>query len=92
MLLDGGLVDNIPAFVLDDRPDVVRQVVLMSRPYPPQVVGRQGPRLYLAPLAPLPVSRWDYTRPDLIEATIDRGRREATLHRPALDAVLAEIS
>ncbi|WP_058867538.1 patatin-like phospholipase family protein [Chloracidobacterium thermophilum] len=90
VLLDGGLVDNIPAFVLDDRPEVARQVVLMSRPYPPQVVGRQGRRLYIAPLTPPPVSRWDYTRPDLVEATIEQGRREAALHRVALDAFLAE--
>jgi predicted acylesterase/phospholipase RssA len=90
VLLDGGLVDNIPAFVLDDRPEVARQVVLMSRPYPPQVVGRQGRRLYIAPLTPPPVSRWDYTRPDLVEATIEQGRREATVHRAALDAFLAE--
>ncbi len=92
VLLDGGLVDNVPAFVLDDRPDVARQVVMMSRPYPPQVVGRQGRRLYIAPLTPPPVSRWDYTRPDLVEATIEQGRREAALHRAALEAFLAELS
>ncbi len=90
-LLDGGLVDNVPAFLLDDCPDVARQAVLMSRPYPAEVIGRQGRRLYVAPLAPPPVSRWDYTRPDLVEATIAQGEREARLHRPALDALLAEL-
>lgn len=90
-LLDGGLVDNVPAFLLDDAPAVARQVVLLSRPYPAEVVGRQGRRLYVAPLTPPPVSRWDYTRPELVEATIAQGEHEARLHRPALDALLAEL-
>ncbi|OYT70965.1 MAG: Patatin [Chloracidobacterium sp. CP2_5A] len=90
-VLDGGLVDNVPAFLLDDLPGVTRQAVLMSRPYPAEIVGRQGRRLYVAPLTPPPVSRWDYTRPDLVEATIAQGEREASLHRPALDALLDEL-
>ncbi|MFQ3580898.1 MAG: patatin-like phospholipase family protein [Chloracidobacterium sp.] len=90
-LLDGGLVDNIPAFLLDDISDVQRQVVLMSRTYPAEITGRQRQRLYVAPLTPPPVSRWDYTRPDLVEATIAQGAREAVAHRPALDALLDEL-
>src|SRR6185503_8389291 len=79
-LLDGGLVDNAPAFVADDTPGVERHLVLLTRPYPEASVGRKGNRWYLCPGEPVPISRWEYTRPDLIEATIALGDRDATLH------------
>jgi predicted acylesterase/phospholipase RssA len=87
-LLDGGMVDNVPAFVADALPGVSRNLVLLTRPYPAASVGRKGSRLYVAPAAPVPVSRWDYTRPDLVQATIALGERDADRFRPALDAFL----
>ncbi len=76
-LLDGGLVDNAPAFVAERAVAVRRHLVLLTRPYPPASVGRKGLRWYLCPSEPVPISRWEYTRPDLIEATIALGDREA---------------
>ena len=76
-LLDGGLVDNAPAFLADAIPGVHRQLVLLTRPYPEASVGRKGNRWYVSPGEPVPISRWEYTRPDLIEATIALGDREA---------------
>ncbi|MBI3792584.1 MAG: patatin-like phospholipase family protein [Gemmatimonadetes bacterium] len=89
-LLDGGLVDNVPAFVGDDIPGATRNLVLLTRAYPdtaPQF--ERGKRLYLAPTHPVPVHRWDYTRPDLLEATIAMGAREAAVHRPWVERFLA---
>jgi hypothetical protein len=40
-------------------------------------VGRKGFRWYLSPSEAVPISRWEYTRPDLVEATIALGDREA---------------
>lgn len=77
-LLDGGMVDNVPAFVADDLPGIRRNLVLLTRPYPPALLGRQGNRLYVAPSEPTPITRWDYTAPDRLEATIAMGEREAT--------------
>lgn len=88
-LLDGGMVDNVPAFVAESVPGARRNLVLLTRPYPPGVAGRQGQRLYVSPSRPTPVERWDYTRPDLVDETIAMGEREADLHRSALDALLA---
>lgn len=88
-LLDGGLVDNAPAFVAEQVPGVARTVVLLTRPYPKGSTGRHGRRLYVAPTAPVPVERWDYTRPELVEDTIAMGEREARVHAPPLDALLA---
>ncbi len=76
-LLDGGLVDNAPAFLADRIPGVGRHLVLLTRPYPESSVGRKGNRWYLSPGETVPISRWEYTRPDLIAATIALGHREA---------------
>ena len=83
-LLDGGIFDNVPAFLADEVTDVKRNLVLLTRPYPSQVIGQQGTRLYIAPGEALPVSRWDYTRPELIDATIATGERDAELYAPLL--------
>jgi predicted acylesterase/phospholipase RssA len=88
-LLDGGLVDNVPAFVAEKRPGVRRTIVLLTRPYAPRVLGHRGRRLYLAPTGPTPIGRWDYTRPEALEDTVAMGEAEALVHAPALDAFLA---
>ena len=88
-LLDGGMIDNAPAFVVEERhPEVRRSIVLMSRPYHPSVMGIQGSRLYVAPTRPTPIDRWDYTRPHLLDDTVAMGEREADIHAPLLDAYL----
>ena len=89
-LLDGGMIDNAPAFLVEDESEVRRNLVLLTRPYPPAVIGRQGRRLYVAPTTPVPVSRWDYTQPLLLEDTVDMGEREADVHRAAVEALLGE--
>jgi len=89
-LLDGGMVDNVPAFVAEEHEGVRRHLVVLTRPYPPGVIGRRGQRLYVGPLLPTPVSRWDYTRPELVDATIAMGERDSEVHGAALDAMLAE--
>jgi predicted acylesterase/phospholipase RssA len=88
-LLDGGMIDNAPAFVVEERhPEARRSIVLMSRPYHPSVMGVQGRRLYVAPTHPTPIDRWDYTRPHLLDDTVAMGEREADLHAPLLDSYL----
>lgn len=88
-LLDGGLVDNVPASAAEEVKGVAHNLVLMTRPYPPAVLGVQGRRLYVAPTTPCPVEAWDYTQPDLVDATIALGEREAEIHLPALARLLA---
>jgi len=88
-LLDGGLIDNVPASVAEAVRGVEYNLVLMTRPYPPEVVGTQGKRLYIAPSVPPPVDPWDYTNADLVDRTIELGEREAEGHTPALVSLLA---
>lgn len=89
-LLDGGMVDNAPAFLVEARhPEAPRSIVFMSRPYHPSVMGIQGHRLYVAPSVPTPIGRWDYTRPHLLDDTVAMGEREAAIHAPLLERFLA---
>jgi predicted acylesterase/phospholipase RssA len=87
-LLDGGMVDNAPAFVAEGRHRVRHSIVFLSRPYHPTVLGVQRHRLYLAPTRPTPIDRWDYTRPHLLDETVAMGEREAVVHERMLDAYL----
>jgi len=87
-LLDGGMVDNAPAFVAERHAEVKRSVVILSRLYHPSVLGVQGSRFYIAPTKQPPIGRWDYTQPHMLDETVAMGEREAQIHRPALDAYL----
>ena len=87
-LLDGGMVDNAPAFVAETHAEVKRSVVILSRLYHPSVLGVQGSRFYVAPTKQPPIGRWDYTQPHMLDETVAMGEREAQIHRPALDAYL----
>jgi predicted acylesterase/phospholipase RssA len=87
-LLDGGIIDNVPAFLADEAAEVKRNLVLLTRPYPSHIIGKQGARLYIAPAKTLPVNRWDYTRPELIDATIEAGKRDADIYAQILEDFL----
>jgi predicted acylesterase/phospholipase RssA len=87
-LLDGGVIDNVPAFLADEVEGIKRNLVLLTRPYPQAVIGRQGRRLYIAPREPLPIERWDFTRPDLLEETVAIGERDASGYQSALEEFL----
>lgn len=73
--LDGGLVDNVPVSPTAGRPGPT--LVLLSRPYRnlPRIAGR----LYVQPSQPVPVSAWDYTDPQAVEATFRQGQRDGEL-------------
>lgn len=88
-LLDGGIIDNVPAFLADELPGVTKNLVLLTRPYLKHMTGRQGSRLYIAPEQALPVNRWDYTRPELIDATIAVGERDAELYSQLLSEFIS---
>jgi predicted acylesterase/phospholipase RssA len=87
-LLDGGMVDNVPAFVTDALPGVTRNLVLLTRPYPASLLGPKGTRFYVAPLRDVPVDRWDYTRPQALEDTVTMGEQDAPRHWQAVKRFL----
>ena len=87
-LLDGGIIDNAPAFVADAIPGVARNLVLLMRPYPTPP-GLVGTRLYVAPSAPPPLERWDYTKPHLIDENVGLGERDAVRYWPEVERFLS---
>jgi predicted acylesterase/phospholipase RssA len=87
-LLDGGMVDNAPAFVAESLPEVRRTLVLLTRPYPAVPLGRRGARCYVAPTIPPPLERWDYTRPHLMAENVALGERDADHHWELVEAFL----
>jgi predicted acylesterase/phospholipase RssA len=88
-LLDGSLVDNVPADAAERSGDIRGNLVLLTRPYPATALGAHRRRTYVAPTKAVPIERWDYTRPDLLDDTIAMGEAEAEHHRPLLDDLLA---
>lgn len=91
-VLDGGMVDNAPAFVAEREPGWSRHLVLLTRPYPSESVGVKGERWYVCPSEPVPVNRWDYTRPEAIGETIRLGERAAERRMGELEAFLGGSS
>lgn len=87
-LLDGGLIDNAPAFLAERVPGVARHLVLLAQPRPPVEVGRHANRLTIAPTEPLPLTAWDYTQPDLIFDIVGLGERDAERYEPELCRLL----
>ena len=83
-LLDGGIVDNVPADVVERVAGVHKTLVLLTRPYPHGVTGERGRRLYVAPSEPVPIARWDYTERADVEGALALGRADAQRHAPTL--------
>jgi len=72
-VLDGGLIDNAPAdYVAPAR----STLVLLSFRYDSWKIPRLPGRVYVQPSQEVPIAEWDYTSPDLIQATYDLGRRD----------------
>lgn len=61
----------------DESGPWARHLVVLTSPYPAEVIGRRGDRWYLCPSEPPAADRWDHTRPERIDQTIALGRRDA---------------
>lgn len=69
--LDGGLVDNVPVQVVDDRSGDM--LVLLTRPYPRERIPQVSGRHYIQPSQPIVIEKWDYTNPEGLQAAYDLG-------------------
>ncbi|MCB9756431.1 MAG: patatin-like phospholipase family protein [Myxococcales bacterium] len=87
-LIDGGVIDNNPAFVTEQVASVRRNLVVMTRPYPSARTGLQGRRLYIAPSRPPPADCWDYRRDAPVDENLALGERDAAAHEDALARLL----
>jgi len=87
--VDGGLVDNVPIRALSPKGRAGPVLVLLTRQYDSERLPQGNGRLYLAPVDPVPVQKWDYTRADLLTATFEMGRRDGRAARGAVESLLA---
>lgn len=76
LVLDGGMVDNVPVGALPEQSRDGVTLVLLTRRYP-RTLPHSPQRLYLQPSRRVPVSGWDYTNPHGIRAAYDLGRSDA---------------
>ena len=70
IVLDGGLLDNAPARLV---PDSSSTLVLLTRHVTPDAVPEVEGRTYAWPSRPVPVVKFDYTNPELVQETWDLG-------------------
>jgi predicted acylesterase/phospholipase RssA len=73
-VFDGGLFDNVPAFAVPA--DCERTLVMLTRRYPEEQLPRDPRKLFVQPSEPIPVDKWDYTSPELLDETYGLGRRD----------------
>ncbi len=69
-VLDGGMIDNVPAFMTDDRPG--ETLVLLSKRYRREL-PRVTKRTYVQPSAPIRLDKFDYANPDGLQEVFELG-------------------
>ena len=87
---DGCLVDPVPVRVLSERARAGAVLVLLNRPCPPE--ASRGNVCYLAPPAPVPIHKWDYTSAERIRRAFDTGRHDGEAARVAVARFLSDAS
>ena len=82
IVLDGGLLDNAPVSLVGRSRSTL---VLLTRHYAEGKVPSVPGRTYVQPSRPVPISKWDYTSPHLVQETCaaSRSRRRRTCTRSA---------
>ena len=73
-VLDGGLIDNVPAFLSDERPG--RTLVLLSKRYKKAPPSHDS-RVYVQPSEPIRIDKFDYANPQGLEDTYRLGWKDA---------------
>lgn len=90
-LLDGGVIDYVPNFLLNERSNITHQLVLLTGQITDQPPQDTTKRFLVRPSKPLNIRTWDFSRPDLIDATISQGEEDADFYYPQLTEFLYEM-
>lgn len=69
-VLDGGMIDNVPASLTEDRPG--QTLVLLSKRYHGPLPRHPG-RIYVQPSEPIRLDKFDYANPDGLRETYELG-------------------
>ncbi|KAA1190506.1 patatin-like phospholipase family protein [Pseudohalioglobus sediminis] len=82
-VLDGGIIDNVPAHLADGLEG--RTLVLLSKRYP-RPLPEPGRRVYVQPSQPVRIDKFDYANPEGLQETYDLGRRDGQAFADGLSA------
>ena len=74
-VLDGGLIDNVPAHLADGRPG--RTLVLLSKRYRKPLPAPSA-RVYVQPSEAIRIDKFDYANPAGLQEVYDQGVRDGT--------------
>ncbi len=74
-VLDGGIIDNVPAHLADGRAG--RTLVLLSKRYRKPLPG-PGVRVYVQPSEQISIDKFDYANPAGLQATYELGLQDGT--------------
>ncbi len=69
-VLDGGIIDNVPAHLADEREG--RTLVLLSKQYK-RALPEPGKRVYVQPSQAIRLDKFDYANPDGLQETYNLG-------------------
>jgi predicted patatin/cPLA2 family phospholipase len=72
-VLDGGVIDNVPAHLADGRDGLT--LVLLSKRYR-RALPAHGDRVYVQPSEPIRIDKFDYANPDGLQKTYDLGLKD----------------
>jgi len=72
-VLDGGIIDSVPAHLADGREG--RTLVLLSKKYK-RPLPKPAQRVYVQPSEPIRIDKFDYANPDGLQETYELGLRD----------------
>ena len=79
-VLDGGIIDNVPAHLADGREG--RTLVLLSKRYR-SALPEPGQRVYVQPSEQITIDKFDYANPNGLQQTYDLGVRDGAVFAAA---------
>jgi predicted acylesterase/phospholipase RssA len=83
-LLDGGIINHVPAYLSDNAPEITHHLVLLTSKNNKEYEPRKGKWLFLAPSKQVKINTWDFSKPDLIKALTLQGESDADFYYPRL--------
>lgn len=74
VVLDGGIIDNVPVFMVDDLPG--EKLVLLTRKYRQEKLAGHDNTTFVQPSEEIKIQKWEYTDPGGLQYVYDLGRRD----------------
>jgi predicted acylesterase/phospholipase RssA len=74
VVLDGGIIDNVPVFMVDDLPGA--KLVLLTRKYRPEMLAGHDNVTFVQPSEEIKIQKWEYSDPEGLQYVYDLGRRD----------------